>query len=115
VPARTLRLIRASERSWLRAAPLSAAAGACSGETSKGIARLEQGLDGLRKMGLWFRMTGHLCLLAQSLLSARRYIEGLEQVARAFDFASETGEQFLPVATASGASGAHAARKWDGK
>jgi class 3 adenylate cyclase/predicted ATPase len=63
-----------------------------SGETAEGIARLEEGLGILAQIGNRFRITGYLCLMAESDLLARHYAEGLEQIARALDIAAETGE-----------------------
>jgi predicted ATPase len=65
---------------------------ACSGETSEGIASLAKGLGAFRSMGGRMHLTRSLCLMAESLLAARRYSEGLEQVTRALDVATEIGE-----------------------
>jgi predicted ATPase len=65
-----------------------------SGQTAEGIARLEEGLGLYARMG--FRQSPSPCLglLAESLLAAGRHAEGLEQVDRAFDIATEIGEQY---------------------
>jgi len=55
---------------------------ASSGDSTEGISLLEQGLDALRQTGERFYMTRSLCLLAESMLLAGRYSEGLDRVAR---------------------------------
>jgi len=65
-----------------------------SGETSEGIARLEEGLRVLIKLGRRQRMTSFLCIMAESQLLAGRHAEGLEKVTQALDLAAETGEHF---------------------
>jgi len=67
---------------------------ACSGETTEGIARLEEGLGALSKMGAQVNLTRSLCLMAEGHLSARHYAKGFEHVAQALDIASEIGEQW---------------------
>jgi predicted ATPase len=65
-----------------------------SGEAAEGIVRLEEGLGIYRSMGARLYMTRYLSLAAETYLAAQRYPEGLEQVARALDLASEIGERF---------------------
>jgi predicted ATPase len=63
-----------------------------SGETWEGIARLEEGLSVLSRLGLRFMMTGQLCRMAERLLAAQQYTRGLERAAQALDLATEIGE-----------------------
>jgi predicted ATPase len=65
-----------------------------SGDVAEGIARLQDGLDTLGRMGVRSYLTRTLCLMGESLLAARRYAEGLEQVARGLDIGIEIGEQW---------------------
>jgi predicted ATPase len=67
---------------------------ACSGNVAEGIARLEEGLGILSRMGVRSYLTRSLCLMAESLLAAGRYSEGLDQVARGIDIAMEIGEHW---------------------
>jgi predicted ATPase len=68
-----------------------------SGETADGIALLEEGLRVLSRLGVRPLLPTGLCLAAETYLAERRYAEAFEQVARAFELASETGEQwFVP-------------------
>jgi class 3 adenylate cyclase/predicted ATPase len=65
-----------------------------SGDVSDGIARLEEGLSILGRMGVRSYLTRSLCLMGESLLVAGRYAEGLDQVARGMDIAMEIGEHW---------------------
>jgi class 3 adenylate cyclase/predicted ATPase len=65
-----------------------------SGDVADGIARLEEGLSILGRMGVRSYLTRSLCLMGESLLAARRYAEGLHQVARGIDIAMEIGEHW---------------------
>ena len=65
-----------------------------SGETAVGIAKIEEGLDLLSKMGVQAYLTRSLCLLAEALLAARRPSAGLTNVTRALDGAAEFGVTF---------------------
>jgi predicted ATPase len=67
---------------------------ACSGEVAEGIARLEEGIGALVKMGAQVNLTRSLCLMAEAHLSTRHYAKGLDQVAKALQIASETGEEW---------------------
>ena len=65
-----------------------------SGETAVGIAKIEEGLDLLSKMGVQAYLTRSLCLLAEALLAAGRPSAGLTHIARALDGAAEFGDTF---------------------
>jgi len=67
---------------------------AVSGDTEQGVARLEQGLGTLNRMGARGHVTHYFCFMAEGLLSARRYADGLSQVTRALDLAAEIGEHW---------------------
>jgi len=68
-----------------------------SGETVEGIARQQQGLAMMAKMGMQAHLTFFLSLLAESLLAAGRYSDGLHQVDRAIEISEQGGEQcYLP-------------------
>jgi class 3 adenylate cyclase/predicted ATPase len=67
---------------------------ACSGEVAEGIARLEEGIGALVKMGAQVNLTRSLCLMAEAHLSARHYAKGFDQVAKALEIASKTGEEW---------------------
>jgi class 3 adenylate cyclase/predicted ATPase len=64
-----------------------------SGETAQGIARQEQGLEMMGKMGMQLHLTFYLSLLAKSLLVAGRYSDGLQQIDRAIGISERRGEQ----------------------
>jgi predicted ATPase len=65
-----------------------------SGETAEGIVRLEEGLATLSKTGTQADMTRCFCLMAETHLATGGCGEGLDEVARALDFAAETGEEY---------------------
>jgi predicted ATPase len=65
-----------------------------SGETMEGIARQEQGLAMMAKMGMQIHLTFFLTLMAESLLAAGRYSDGLRQVDRAIGISEQGGEQW---------------------
>jgi predicted ATPase len=65
-----------------------------SGEAADGIARLEEGIGALVKMGAQVNLTRSLCLMAEAHLSARHYAEGLDHAVKALKIASETGEEW---------------------
>jgi predicted ATPase len=68
-----------------------------SGDSEVGIAHQEQGLAMMAKMGMRVHLTFFLSLLAESLLMAGRYSEGLHQLDRAIKISEEEGERcYLP-------------------
>jgi class 3 adenylate cyclase/predicted ATPase len=68
-----------------------------TGETAEGIARLEEGLGELNRMGVRTYLTRSHCLMGEGLLAARRYPEGLHHVSQGLDVAKEIGEHwYLP-------------------
>ncbi len=64
-----------------------------AGETGEGIAWQEKGLAVMAKMGMQVWRTFFLCLLAESLLAAGRYSDGLHQVDQAIEISERGGEQ----------------------
>jgi len=68
---------------------------ALSGDAEEGITWLEQGLGTLSRMGARGHVTHFLCLMAEALLSAGHYAEGLSHVTRALDLSAEIGEQWF--------------------
>jgi len=67
---------------------------ALSGDHEQGVEHLEQGLCALNTMGARGHVTHYLCFMAEGYLSARRYADGLGQVTRALDLASEIEEHW---------------------
>src|SRR5262249_8032234 len=61
---------------------------------AEGIALQEQGLAIMATLGMQLWRTLHLSLLAESLLIAGRYYEGLHQIDQAFGIAERSGEQW---------------------
>jgi predicted ATPase len=68
-----------------------------TGEVTEGTQRLAEGLNAWTRLGARANLPSWLCMLAESYLLGRRYVEGLEQVAQALAVAEETGEKwYLP-------------------
>lgn len=67
---------------------------ALTGDSEHGVTHLEQGLGTLDRMGARGHVTHFFCLMAEGLLSAGRYAEGLGHVTRALKLANEIGEHW---------------------
>jgi class 3 adenylate cyclase/predicted ATPase len=65
-----------------------------SGEMAEGIARLNEGQEMLTRWGSRDDLSFYLGLIADSLLVAERYNEGLDQVSCAIDLVAETGARW---------------------
>jgi predicted ATPase len=65
-----------------------------SGETTEATRRLEEGLRLWEKLGARSYLPRSLCLLAEAHLLAGRHADGLEQIARALQIATQTGEHW---------------------
>ena len=67
---------------------------AAEGGVTDGLARLQQGLDGLRALGAEIRLPYYLSLLAETLVRAGRMSEALATISTGFAFASKNGEHW---------------------
>jgi predicted ATPase len=67
----------------------------CSGEPSRGIAQMGDGLDVLRRLGSRVFMSRGHCLMAEAHLMARQHRQALEHVAQALGRAEEIGEEYV--------------------
>jgi len=69
-------------------------AGAAEGDVAAGLARLREGLQGMRRLGAEIRLPYYLVLLAETLGRAGLVGEALASLSTGFGFASKNGEEW---------------------